>query len=86
MISAVLGTVLALAIGVVISLSSTGRSSGHSCVYATIPGPVGAEEISRCGSDARALCRSVGVPGGYNGESGRSIATECRKAGLPVGP
>src|SRR5438045_9366759 len=40
MVGGVLGVVAALAVALVISLLSAGPSSGHGCIYATIPGAV----------------------------------------------
>lgn len=76
--------VAVLVIAVVIALVSRGRSSGHGCVHATFPGPVGAVHVDRCGGPARTLCMTLGGRGGYTGEAERTIAAECRKAGLSV--
>lgn len=70
---------------VVISLAVSGKTSSHGCIYATIPGAVGAAQISQCGATARATCDTVFKPGAYTPESARTIAAECRKAGLAVG-
>jgi ABC-type Co2+ transport system permease subunit len=85
MVGGVLGVVAALAVVLVISLISTGPSSGHGCIYATIPGVVGAEQVHQCGAEARATCSSVKAPGAYTAQAARTLAVECRKAGLPVG-
>jgi hypothetical protein len=85
MVGGVLAVVAALAVVVVISLVSTGPSSGHGCIYATIPGAVGAEQVHECGVTARDTCRSVNTPGAYTPEAAHTMAVECRKAGLPVG-
>jgi hypothetical protein len=80
---AVIGAVAAaLVIAVIVSLAATGRDSGHGCIHAVYPGPVGAEEVYRCGAGARALCASLGSTPGYSGEARRTIAAACRKAGL----
>lgn len=81
----VLAAVAAIAVAVVISLASAGKSSSHGCIYATIPGAVGAQQISQCGEQARFTCATVYQPGAYVPASARTIAAECRKAGLPVG-
>jgi hypothetical protein len=70
---------------VIIALASAGKRSSHGCIYATIPGAVGAEQISQCGATARYTCATVLEPAAYTPSSARTIATECRKAGLPVG-
>jgi hypothetical protein len=83
MVGGVLGVVAALAVVLVISFVSAGPSSGQGCIYATIPGVVGAEQVHQCGADARETCRTVNTA--YIQQAARTIAAECRKAGLPVG-
>lgn len=74
-----------IVLAVVISLAVSGPSSGGGCVHATYPGPVGAEQINACGSSARTLCATLRTSDGYGPEATRTIAAECRKAGLAVG-
>ena len=81
----VLGVVAALAVVLVISFVSSGPSSGHGCIYATIPGAVGAEQVHECGATARETCETVNAPGAYTAQAAQTLAAECRKAGLPVG-
>jgi hypothetical protein len=76
----------ALVVTVAISLAAGGRSSRHGCIHATFPGPVGAEQVDSCGTAARGLCASVLANASYGPEARRTVAAECRKAGLPVGP
>lgn len=78
-------TAAVIAAVVIIALATAGKSSSHGCIYATIPGVVGAEQISQCGATARYTCATVFRPGAYAPASARTIAAECRKAGLPVG-
>jgi hypothetical protein len=68
----------------VVSITSKDHTSGHGCVAVTIPYGLGGQQIYDCGAAARALCQEVGVPGGWNGSAGHAVATECRKAGVPV--
>jgi hypothetical protein len=84
MIGGVLGVVAVLAVVVVVSLVSAGPSSGHGCIYATIPGAVGAEQVHECGATARDTCRTVNAPGAYTHQAAQAFAVQCRKAGLPV--
>jgi hypothetical protein len=77
--------VAVLIVGVLIAVITAGHSTGNGCVDVQIASPVGGSETFKCGAQARALCALVGVPDGYNGTAGAAIATECRKAGLPVG-
>jgi hypothetical protein len=86
LVAGVLGVVALLAVALVVSLTTGGHTSGHGCIYVTIPAATGAEEIYRCGAAARSTCASVGTPGAFAPEAARSITTECRKAGLPLSP
>ena len=83
LVGGVLGAVAALAVVLVISFSSGGPSSSRGCIYATIPGAVGAQQIHQCGDSARATCQSVHAA--YTAQAAQAIAAECRKAGLAVG-
>jgi hypothetical protein len=86
LLSGVGAVVLALAVAVAISLASHAATTGHGCLRATVAGPVGAEQISRCGAAAQQLCASLGTPGAFSGDAARTIAGECRKLRLKVGP
>jgi hypothetical protein len=79
------GVTAVIVVGVVIALIVSGPSSGHGCVHATFPGPVGAEQVNVCGSEARSLCATLSSSTQYGAEARSTIATECRKAGLAVG-
>jgi hypothetical protein len=85
MVGGVLGVVAALAVVLVISFLAAGPSSGHGCIYANIPGAVGAEQVHECGDTARATCRSLNAPGAYTPQAAQTLAVQCRKAGLAVG-
>lgn len=54
-------------------------SSANGCVNVTVAGSTGAELIHKCGSDARAFCRSA-----YGGSGQLSLAArpQCEAAGL----
>lgn len=85
MIGGVMAVVAALVLAVVISLVTAGPNSSRGCIYATIPAATGAQEIDQCGAVARGTCASALRPGAFTVQSGRAVAAECRKAGLPVG-
>jgi hypothetical protein len=85
MVRAVLAVVALLAVVLAVSIATTGKSSANGCIYATIPGPVGAQEVNQCGSRARETCRSAAAPGEFTPQAARVIEEQCRKAGLPVG-
>jgi hypothetical protein len=86
MIGGVLGVVAALAVVLVISFVSSGPSSTSGCIYATIPAATGAQQVHECGTTARSTCATVLTPGAFTAQAAQTLATECRKAGLPVGP
>jgi hypothetical protein len=85
MVGGVLGAVVVLAVVLVISFSSSGPSSSHGCIYATIPGDVGAQQVDECGDAARNTCQTVHASGAFTQQAAAVLAAECRKAGLPVG-
>ncbi len=85
MIGGVLAIVAGLAIALVISFATSGHKSGHGCISVGLAYSVGGTQIYRCGATARHMCASVNQPGGSVGATARALATECRKAGLPVG-
>lgn len=85
MIGSVLALVLVGVAVLVISIGSAGQKSANGCVDVTISGPIGGEELYRCGDKARSLCASVGHPGGINGAPAKDVSRECRKVGLTVG-
>lgn len=85
MIGGVLGAVAAVAVVLVISVGTPGRTSAHGCIYATIPAATGAQEVNRCGAVARDICASAFRPGEFTPQAALVIAAQCRKAGLPVG-
>ena len=86
MIRGVVAVTAAIIVAVVIALATSGRTSSHGCIYATVPAATGAEDISQCGAAAEATCGSVRTPGAYTTQAAQVIAAQCRKAGLAVGP
>jgi hypothetical protein len=85
LIRGVLAVVAVLAVVLAVSIATSGKSSANGCIYATIPGPVGAQEVNQCGSRARETCRSATAAGAFTAQAAGVIAQQCRKAGLPVG-
>jgi hypothetical protein len=85
MVRGVLAAVAAVALALALSFAIGGKSSGRGCIYATIPGAVGAQEVNECGATARQTCLSLRNPGAYTPQAAGAIAAQCRKAGLPVG-
>jgi hypothetical protein len=85
MVRGVLAVVAAVALALVISLATAGRSSSHGCIYVTIPADTGAQNLNQCGQAARAICASALRPGAFTAQATAVVAAECRKAGLAVG-
>jgi hypothetical protein len=85
MIRGVLGLLAVGAVLLVISLATAGHKSARGCVSVGLAYSTGGAQVYRCGDSARQLCRSVNQPGGTTGGAARSLAIECRKAGLPIG-
>jgi hypothetical protein len=79
------GVTAVIVVAVVVSIATSGQSSGNGCVHAIFPGPVGAEQVNQCGAGARSLCATLNSVTGYGPEALRTITAECRKAGLLVG-
>ena len=86
LIGVVVGAIALLVVVIAVAVSSSGQSSAHGCIYATIAAATGAQEISQCGTAARDTCASVLAPGAFSRQAAEAVAGECRKAGLPVGP
>jgi hypothetical protein len=84
MIGGVLATVAAVVVALGISIGTSGPTSARGCIHATIPGVVGAVQVNECGGAARSTCSAVFAPGAYAAGAARTLAAECRKAGLPV--
>jgi hypothetical protein len=85
LVAAVLGAFAVLVVVVVVSIASSGHSTGNGCIDVNIPSSLGNQEFYRCGAAARAMCASIGTSEGLSGAAGRTAAAECRKIGLPVG-
>jgi hypothetical protein len=85
MIGGVLSLVAAVIVGLVISLAAAGHHTSKGCIDYTLAYATGGENFYRCGASARYTCAKAGAPGGLTGGAARAVATECRKAGLPVG-
>lgn len=84
-LGSVLTVVAAVLVAVVISIATAQHRTSAGCVDVKFPITIGGEDIYECGARAKALCASVGTTQGFSSVPGRAVATECRKAGLPVG-
>jgi hypothetical protein len=86
MVGGVAGVLAVLIVVLVVSLATAGHSTGNGCINVNIPSSLGNQNFYRCGAQAKAMCATVGAPGGLTGVAGRAVAGECRKVSLPVGP
>jgi hypothetical protein len=79
------GVTALIVVAVVLAIALAGGQSSHGgCIHATFPGPVGAEQVNACGAGARSVCATLHSSGQYGAEAVRTIAAECRRAGLPT--
>ena len=67
-------------------LATSGNSepkAGPGCIYAIVPGVMGAEPVDACGKQAEFVCakHASGTSPGSN-----TIRTACRQAGIVVSP
>ncbi len=83
-LSGVLATAAALLVVVVISIATAGPKSTGDCINVTSPGFIGAQSVSGCGAQARAICHSALVGSGYTRGQDADILAACRKQGIPV--
>jgi hypothetical protein len=84
MIGSVLGLIVAGLVVLVISLASSGQTTGNGCISVTAAAATGGTQLYRCGAEARALCIEPVPAGGSNSALRGALLVECRKAGLPV--
>ncbi len=83
-LSGVGAIVAGLVVAVIIGFAQSSPTSGHGCVYVSVPSSMGAQPYSGCGAKARQICAQVGIRGGYGGSLARELIPACRKAGIPV--
>lgn len=86
MVSGVAAMAAALAVVLVIALATGEKISANGCVEVNLPYSVGGAALHACGDRARAMCAQVGRSAGFVGPSAEAVATQCRKAHVPVGP
>ncbi|HZE03996.1 MAG TPA: hypothetical protein VE127_02160 [Solirubrobacteraceae bacterium] len=74
----------ALVVAVLISFTSTQRTSGHGCIDVSAPTVIGGSDLYRCGSAARELCAAPAGPGTANAAFRAALIRACRTADLPL--
>jgi hypothetical protein len=84
MVRAVAATLVVIAVVLAVSFTTGGPTSSNGCIHTTIPGDVGAQQVSECGSAARNTCATVDQPGAFTSQAATVVADACRKAGLVV--
>ncbi len=75
---------------VLVALALFALTSGTSqprkgCIDVTFQSSLGGQILSGCGAAARAMCASIGTPGGYSGVVADDLGAQCRKQGIKVG-
>ncbi len=84
MVGGVLSTAVVLLVAVLIAFASSSQTSGNGCIHVFLPYSTGGQEFYECGAKAKAMCGEVNARGGYTGAAARAVATQCRRAGIPV--
>ena len=79
-----LATALALLVVVVISIATSGPKTTGGCINVTSPGFIGAQSVSGCGEQARAICHSALTGSGYTRGQNADVLAACRKQGIPL--
>jgi hypothetical protein len=80
-VGAVVVVLVALAL---FSLTSGTAKLARGCINVTVQSSLGGQVMAGCGATARAMCASVGAPGGYVGELAAVVGAQCRKQGIKV--
>jgi hypothetical protein len=83
-LSGVLATTLALLVVVLISIATAGPKTSGGCINVTSPGFIGAQSVSGCGAQARAICHSALTGSGYTRGQNADVVAACRKQGVPL--
>jgi hypothetical protein len=86
MLRGVAAVAAALLAAVAVSFFVVGGHTRRGCIAATVPYSIGGQAINACGQPARTICHEVGTALGFSGAAGRAVASQCRRAGLAVGP
>ncbi len=83
---AIVGTVAAVLVALALfSLTSGAAKPAKGCIDVTVQSSLGGQVMAGCGATARAMCASVGAPGGYVGELATVVGAQCRKQRIKVG-
>lgn len=76
-------TAVVIAVLVIISLTHSGRHSGHGCIALSLAYATGGTQTYECGAAARTMC-ATGVRQGLRGVAAQDLRRACRQAGLAV--
>jgi peptidoglycan/LPS O-acetylase OafA/YrhL len=79
MICAVLATIAAIVVLVALTASDSRPAPGPGCIYAIVPGAMGAAPVDGCGARARNICANHAT---LDDPGSRAIQADCRRAGL----
>jgi hypothetical protein len=79
-LSAVAITVIAILALVLATAGDSRPDPAPGCIYAIVPGAMGAQPIDACGTRARLTCQKRA---GLTDPGSRVVQESCRRAGLP---
>ena len=79
-----IGTVLSIAVLVVVLTVSTSGHLARGCFSTFLPGPIGAIPDSACGAAARSTCSHLRVSRQLTAKEVQILADACRAAHIPV--
>jgi hypothetical protein len=78
-VAAVAAVVIALVAIVIATAGDSRPAPAAGCIYAIVPGVMGATPVDACGAQARRICAQRAT---RTDPGSRTIRTSCRKAGL----
>jgi hypothetical protein len=78
-IAVAIATIAALLVLVLSTVGDSRPDPAPGCIYAIVPGAMGATPVDACGARARAVCSSHA---GHDDPGSRTIEKSCRRAGL----
>lgn len=84
-VGAVGAVAAALVVLALFALTSGTTQPRKGCIDVTFQSSLGGQILSGCGAQARAMCASIGTPGGFSGAVADVLGAQCRKQGIKVG-
>jgi type II secretory pathway component PulM len=78
-IAVVAATLVAVVVLVLATVGDSRPEPARGCIYAIVPGVMGATPVDACGAEARRLCAARAT---RTDPGSRAIQASCRRAGL----